>query len=84
MSNYGESATIKTPEVGEVWKSKYGEQAHIIYSGSIVVFVQKYWITNYEYQYKVDRLDLDKFLKKNTYFGKSKGQIDDLFEVKDD
>lgn len=72
-----------TPEVGDIWKNKYGEQAHIIYSGGIIVFVRKYWITNYEYHYEVNRLDLDKFIKKYTYLSKAKVNIEELFDVEE-
>ena len=71
------------PEVGDVWKNNYDELAHIIYSDYIVIFVRKYWITYYECHYSIDRLDLNKFLKKYTYVDKSKVKIEELFDAKD-
>lgn len=73
----------KVPQRDEIWKNNYGEEAYIIYSGSIVVFVRKYWITNYEYHYAVNKLDLSRFLKSYTYVGKSKTSIFYLFEVQE-
>lgn len=75
---------VKTPEVGDVWENSYGELAHIIYSDSIVVFMRKYWITNYEYHFEVNRYDLSKFLKKYTYLGKSIVKIEDLFKTENE
>lgn len=72
------------PEVGDVWKNNYGELAHIIYSDHIVIFVRKYWITDYEYHYSIDRLDLNKFLRKYTNTGKSKVKLEELFDVAED
>lgn len=72
------------PEVGDVWKDPCGEKAHILWVGYIVVYVRKYWITNYEYHYEVCKLDYDKFLRKWDYFGKSKANIDDLFEAEEE
>ena len=72
------------PEVGDVWKDPYGEEAHILWVGYVGVYVRKYWITNYEYHYSIDRLDLNKFLKKYTYVGKSKVNIGELFDVAED
>ena len=72
------------PESGDVWKNSYGELSHIIYSDYVVVFARKYWITHYEYHYSVDRLDLNKFLKKYTYQGKSKVKIEDLFKTENE
>ena len=69
------------PETDEIWKNNYGELAHIIYSDYIVIFVRKYWITYYEYHYSIDRLDLNKFLKRYTYVNKSKVCIKELFDV---
>ena len=73
-----------SPEVGDVWKDPYGEEAHILWVGYVVVYVRKYWITNYEYHYSIDRLDLNKFLKKYAYVGKSKVNIEELFDVAED
>ena len=73
----------KVPQWDEIWKNNYGEESYIIYSGFIVVFIRKYWITNYEYHYEIKKLDLSKFLKRYTYVGKSKSSIFDLFEVKE-
>lgn len=69
------------PECGDVWKNNYGELAHIIYSGYIVIFERKYYITDYEHHYSIDKLDLNKFLKKYTYLGKSKVNLEELFDV---
>ena len=72
-----------TPEVGDVWKDSYGEEAHILWIGYIVVYVRKYWINNYEYHYEVCKLDYNKFIRKWTYLGKSKATIDDLFKTEE-
>lgn len=72
-----------TPEVGDIWKDSYGEEAHILWVGYIVVYVRKYGITNYEHHYEVCKLDYDKFIRKWTYLGKSKATINDLFKTED-
>ena len=79
------------PEVGDVWKDPYGEEAHIIWVGYIVVYIRKYWITNYkypyevyEYHYEVCKLDYNKFVRKWTYLGKSKANINDLFKTENE
>lgn len=69
------------PEVGDVWVDEYGEKSHILWVGYIVVYIRKYWITNYEYHYEVCKLDYDKFIRKWTYLGKSKINIDDIFKT---
>ena len=73
-----------TPETGDVWKDSCGEQAHILYVGYIVVYVRKYWITNYEYHYEVCKLDYNKFIRKWAYIGKSKANLDDLFKTENE
>ena len=73
------------PEVDDVWVNKYGEEAHIIDSDTyIIVFVRKYWITNYKHHYEVNKRDLNRFIKDYRYFYKSKANINDLFEVQND
>ena len=72
------------PEVEDVWKNKYGEEAHILWVGYVVVYIRKYWITNYEYHYEVCKLDYNKFIRKWTYLSKSKANIDDLFKMKNE
>ena len=74
----------KEPEVGDVWKDKYGEQAHILWVGYVVVYVRRYWINNYECHYEVCRLDYDRFIRKWTYVGKNKANIEQLFEVENE
>ena len=69
------------PEGGDIWKDEYDEKAHILWVGYIVVYVRKYWITNYEYHYEVCKLDYNKFIRKWTYLGKSKTNINDLFKT---
>lgn len=71
----------RTPEVGDVWKDEYGEKAHILWVGYVIVYVRKYWITNYEYHYEICKLDYNKFIRKWTYLGKSKANIDNIFEI---
>ena len=80
-----------TPEVGDIWKDSYGEEAHILWVGYIVVYVRKYWITIYkhhyevyEYHYEVCKLDYNKFIRKWVYLGKSKATIDDLFNTENE
>lgn len=74
----------RTPEAGDIFKDEYGEKAHILWVGYIVVYVRKYWITNYEYHYEICKLNYDKFIRKWTYLGKSKSNIDDLFKVENE
>ena len=74
----------RTPEAGDIFKDEYGEKAHILWVGYIVVYVRKYWITSYEYHYEVGKLDYDKFIRKWTYLGKSKSNIDNLFKVENE
>lgn len=74
----------RTPEAGDIFKDEYGEKAHILWVGYIVVYVRKYWITNYEYHYEICKLDYDKFIRKWTYLGHSKANIDDLFKVENE
>ena len=71
------------PEGGDIWKDEYDEKAHILWVGYIVVYVRKYWITNYEYHYEVCKLDHNKFIRKWTYLGKSKTNINDLFKTEE-
>ena len=72
------------PEVGDVFKDGYGEKAHILWVGYVVVYIRKYWITNYEYHYEVCKLDYDKFIKKWTYLEHSKANINDLFKTENE
>lgn len=72
------------PEARDVWKDPYGEKAHILWVGYIVVYVRKYRITNYEYHYEVCKLDYNKFIRKWDYLGKSKMSLDDLFKTEDE
>lgn len=74
----------RTPEAGDIFKDEYGEKAHILWVEYIVVYVRKYWITNYEYHYEICKLDYDKFVRKWTYLGHSKANIDDLFKVENE
>lgn len=74
----------RTPEAGDIFKDECGEKAHILWVGYIVVYVRKYWITNYEYHYEICKLDYDKFIRKWTYLGHSKANIDDLFKVENE
>ena len=71
----------RIPEAGDLFKDEYGEKAHILWVGYVVVYVRKYWITSYEYHYEVGKLDYDKFIRKWTYLGKSKATIEQLFEL---
>ena len=66
-----------------ILKDEYDEKAHILWVGYIVVYVRKYWITNYEYHYEVCKLDYNKFIRKWTYLGKSKTNINDLFKTEE-
>lgn len=71
------------PEVGDVW-IKDGRRCHIrdvrLYpieqGGGGVVF--------YVFLGRSDYVGIDYFLKHFTYLGKSKANINDLFEVEDD
>lgn len=84
MTNYGESATIKKPEVGDIWNVK----GHIIRLEQIG---RKY---SKEYFYFLcqtpngikgyDFYTLSYIKSVGKYLGKSKAKISDLFEVQDD
>lgn len=78
----------KTPEVGDIWKSEDWDEVIVLalpmswdeYTPS-VQRIQSYSCLNYSGM----TLDLDMTdFEKSIYLGKSKANISDLFEVKDD
>lgn len=77
MSNYGESATIKTPEVGDI----YGNDDYRYH----VLFVSENAVRCITIVCGIHPCimvwDRDLFIKQFNCIGKSKGSIDDLFEV---
>ena len=81
MSNYGESATIKTPEVGDVWVNTENKAKFVIldYNPTSMDFI------GFNQQTKNMRLfdALDNMPKQFKYLGKSKARIRELFDVKD-
>lgn len=79
MTNYGESATIKNPEVGDVWE--FGGFRYHIRS------IDKNGVTSIcdEGDFIEGYYDsIEDFVNRSTYIGKSKAQTSDLFEVQDD
>ena len=91
MSNYGESATIKTPEVGDVQKSKrFQTLLHLIEAKEgYIRFIGKkdeQWgkrtLTEYfENSFSMNDRRLIHFTEYYEFIGKSKAKISDLFEV---
>lgn len=78
MSNYSESSTIKKPEAGDVW---------VI--GCNVFLIMKVDNTTVEtlsnrFTYDTKCFLTKEFTKAAHYLGKSKANINDLFEVQDD
>lgn len=94
MSNYGESATIKTPEVGDVWKNKrFGTLLHIIEAKEgYIRFIGKkdeQWgertLTEYfENSFSMNDERLVHFTEDYEFIGKSKVSIKELFDVAED
>lgn len=76
MSNYGESATIKTPEVGDIFFNKKSRRKIII------LYIKKHCQCLVENGCLIMRYKSE--FDKMVYLGKSKTNISDLFEVKDD
>jgi hypothetical protein len=70
----------KEPEVGDVWVSQYGHKVHVDFTDNIV--------TSFYYRglYRLCKKSVvtKEFIKAYTYLGKSKVNIEQLFEVCDE
>lgn len=94
MTNYGESATIKKPEVGDIWKNRrFQTLLHLIEAqDGYIRFVGKkveQWgnrtlIEYFENSFSMNDERLIHFTEDYEFIGKSKAKISDLFEVQDD
>ena len=92
MSNYGESASIKTPEVGDVWvyKKDYKHKMSIIREYEVYQLNKNRACKSYDCIYilnneiKNAKFLFDDLIEYYIYIGKAKGSINDLFEVQDD
>lgn len=83
-SNYGKNATVKTPEVGDLWKAHgYTYHIHCIFETSdkrkvavMIIHVTGSIIEIREF--------VDKVKKDFTYIGKAKNLITSIFEVENE
>lgn len=68
------------PEVGDVWESKKGLQIfHVIKVSKNAVRCFRKGLV-----FKPETFDKNKFLEKCSYLGKSKANINEIFEVDDE
>lgn len=81
-SNYSESATIKTPEVGDIWKKNGSKHKFVITNLGTAdnPWISRVWDNGFADSFP-PTTHLDYY---HTYVGKAKGSISDLFEVQDD
>lgn len=85
MSNYGESAIIKNPQLGDVWQNDdlilYIDRISKDKNGKDIIYAydmdKKGYIAGCWYH-------LDIFMSNAKYIGKSKTKLSYLFEVKND
>ena len=70
------------PEVGDVWENKFGNRMFVCYSDkTTTAFNIMFWVNRGLDKYTVIT---EEFVKEFTYLGKSKVNIKELFDVRED